>query len=80
VKHGWQNALTQVKVANPYVELSFEGMGVFREVVDGQIVLPEKYKEAEAADLEDDDDMEDAAEEEEDDGTSQKTITPEDDA
>jgi hypothetical protein len=80
VKHGWQNALAQVKVANPNVELSFEGMGVFREVLDGQIVLPEKYKEAEAAELEDDDDMDDATEEEEDDGTSRKTITPEDDA
>jgi hypothetical protein len=80
VKHGWQNALAQVKVANPDVELSFEGMGVFREVVDGQIVLLDKYKEAEAADLEDDDDMEEAVEEEEDDGTSKKTVTPEDDA
>jgi hypothetical protein len=81
VKHGWQNALAQVKVANPDVELSFEGMGVFREVVDGQIVLPDRYKEAKAADLDDDDDMEDVAEEEEeeDDGTSKKTITPEDD-
>jgi hypothetical protein len=49
VKHGWQNALAQVKVANPNVELSFDGMGVFREVVDGQIILPEKYREVEAA-------------------------------
>jgi cell division protein FtsB len=32
VKHGWQNALAQIKVANPGAELSFEGMGVFREV------------------------------------------------
>ncbi|KAK2456095.1 hypothetical protein QL285_003491 [Trifolium repens] len=81
VKHGWQNALAQVKVANPVVELSFEGMGVFREVLDGQIVLTDKYKHAETADLEDDDDMEEVAEEEEeDDGTSKKTITPEDDA
>jgi hypothetical protein len=81
VKHGWQNALAQVKVANPGVELSFEGMGVFREVLDGQIVLPDKYKHAEAAVLEEDDDMEEVAEEEEeDDGTSKKTITPEDDA
>jgi cell division protein FtsB len=76
VKHGWQNSLAQVKVANPDVEFSFEGMGVFREVLDGQIVLPEKYKEAETAELEGDDDMDDDAEEEEDDGTSKKTITP----
>jgi hypothetical protein len=55
-------------------------MGVFREVVDGQIVLPDKYKEVEAAELAGDDDMDDDVEEEEDDGTSKKTITPEDDA
>jgi hypothetical protein len=80
VKHGWQNALAQVKVANPGVELSFEGMGVFREVVDGQIILPDKYKGMEAAELGDDDDMDEDAEEEEeeDDGTSKKTVTPED--
>jgi hypothetical protein len=79
VKHGWQNALAQVKVANPDVELSFEGMGVFREVVDGQIVLPEKHKEAEAAEQEGDDDMdEDVDDKEEDDGSSKKDITPED--
>jgi cell division protein FtsB len=80
VKHGWQNALAQVKVANSGVELSFEGMGVFREVIDGQIILPDKYKEVEAAELAGDDDMDDDVEEEEDDGTSKKTITPEDDA
>jgi hypothetical protein len=79
VKHGWQNALAQVIVANPDVELSFEGMGVFCEVVDGQTVLPEKYKEAEAAEQEGDDDMdEDGEEEEEDDGSSKKIPTPED--
>jgi cell division protein FtsB len=78
MKHSWQNALAQVKVANPGVELNFEGMRVFREVVNGQIVLPEKYKEAEAADLEGDDDMGEDVEEEEDDGTSKKTTTPED--
>jgi hypothetical protein len=80
VKHGWQNALAQVKVANPGVELSFKGMGVFREVVDGQITLPDKYKGMEAAELGDDDDMDEDVEEEEeeDDGTSKKTVTPED--
>jgi hypothetical protein len=79
-KHGWQNALAQVKVANPGVELNFEGMWVFREVVDGQIVLPERYKEVEAVELGGDDDMDDDVEEEEDDGTSKKTIIPVDDA
>jgi predicted RNase H-like nuclease (RuvC/YqgF family) len=79
VKHGWQNALTQVKVVNAGVELNFDGMGVFREVVDGQIILPDRYKEAEAADLVDEEEMDEDAEEEEDDGTSKKTITLEDD-
>jgi cell division protein FtsB len=79
VKHGWQNALAQVKVANAGVELKFDGMGVFREVVDGQIILPGRYKEAEAADLAGEEDMDDDAEEEEDDGTSKNTTTPEDD-
>jgi cell division protein FtsB len=78
VKHGWQNALAQDKVANSGVELNFEGMGVFREVVDEQIILPEKYKDVEAAELADDDEMDDDVDEEEDDGTSKKTITPED--
>jgi cell division protein FtsB len=80
VKHGWHNALAQIKVVNPGVELNFEGMGVFREVVDGKIILPGRYKDVEAADLDGEDEMDtDDVEEEEDDGTSKKTITPEDD-
>jgi hypothetical protein len=54
-------------------------MRVFREVIDGQIILPEKYKEVEAAELAGDDDMDDDVEDEEDDETSEKTTTPEDD-
>ncbi|WJX33097.1 hypothetical protein P8452_21344 [Trifolium repens] len=77
MKHSWQNALAQVKVANPGVELTFDGMGVFREVVNGQIILPEKYREAEAAELEGDDEMDDDVDEEEDDGSSKKDLTPE---
>jgi cell division protein FtsB len=79
VKHGWHNALAQIKVANPGVELSFDGLGVFREVVDGQIILPEKYKEVEATELTGDDDMDDDVEDEEDDETSKQTTIPEDD-
>jgi cell division protein FtsB len=81
MKHGWQNAVAQIKVANPGVELSFDGMRVFREVVDGRIILPERYKDVEAAELagEDDMDVEDGEDEEEDEGESRKTITPEDD-
>jgi hypothetical protein len=78
VKHGRHNALALIKVVNPGVELSFEGLGVFREVIDGQIILPEKYKEVKAAELAGDNDMDDNAEDEEDDGSSKKTTTPED--
>jgi hypothetical protein len=79
VKHGWQNALAQVKVANADVELNFDGMRVFREVVDGQIILPDRYKEAEAADLAGEDDMDAEDDEGEDEETSKKTDTPDDD-
>jgi hypothetical protein len=78
MKHSWQNALAQVKVANPGVELNFDGMGVFREVVNGEIILPEKYRDAEATELEGDDEMDEDGEEEEDDGSSKKIPTPED--
>jgi hypothetical protein len=60
-------------------EVSFEGIGVFHEVVDGQIVLPERYMNVEAADLAEDEMDADDEGDEEDDGTSKKTITPEDD-
>jgi hypothetical protein len=74
MKHSWQNALSQVKVANPDVELSFDGMGVFHEVVDGQIILPEKYQGMESPE----DDMDDDGEGEEEEETSKKDVTPED--
>ncbi|MCI68355.1 hypothetical protein A2U01_0089615, partial [Trifolium medium] len=44
VKHGWRNAIAQLKIVNPEVEFNLQGMGVLREVVDGQIIVPEKYK------------------------------------
>jgi hypothetical protein len=55
-------------------------MSVIREVVDGQIILPERYKDVKTADLAGEDDMDvEEGDDEEDDGTSKKTITPEDD-
>jgi hypothetical protein len=84
VTYGWQNAIAQIKVVNPGVELSLDGMGVFHEVVDGQIILPERYKDVEAADLAGEDDMDveeqddDEEDDKEDEGESKKTITPED--
>jgi hypothetical protein len=55
-------------------------MSVIREVVDGQIILPERYKDVKTADLAGEDGMDvEEGDDEEDDGTSKKTITPEDD-
>ncbi|KAK2403749.1 hypothetical protein QL285_053158 [Trifolium repens] len=57
-----------------------KGMSVIREVVDGQIILPERYKDVKTADLAGEDGMDvEEGDDEEDDGTSKKTITPEDD-
>jgi hypothetical protein len=68
VKHGWKNAIAQIKVANPGVDINLEGTGMLREVVDGQIVIPEKYQNMDLGDLEGDDDMDVDEEEEEEDG------------
>ncbi|MCI58062.1 hypothetical protein A2U01_0079315, partial [Trifolium medium] len=43
-QHSWENALAQIKVDNPGLEFSTEGMGMLRKVVDGQIVIPEQYR------------------------------------
>ncbi|MCI60051.1 hypothetical protein A2U01_0081306, partial [Trifolium medium] len=47
-----ENALAQVKVANPGLEFSTEGMRMLRKVVDGQIVIPEQYGQMKAEDEE----------------------------
>ncbi|MCI51496.1 hypothetical protein A2U01_0072740, partial [Trifolium medium] len=52
VKHGWRNAIAQLKVANPEVKFNLQGTGMLREVVDGQIIVPEKYKDMELDELE----------------------------
>ncbi|MCI82179.1 hypothetical protein A2U01_0103453, partial [Trifolium medium] len=41
-QHSWENALAQIKIANPGLEFSTEGMGLLRKVVDGKIVIPEQ--------------------------------------
>ncbi|MCI20425.1 hypothetical protein A2U01_0041587, partial [Trifolium medium] len=51
-QHSWENALAQVKIANPGLEFSTEGMGMLRKVVDGQIVIPDQYRQMEAEDEE----------------------------
>jgi hypothetical protein len=50
------------------VDINLEGTGMLREVVDGQIVIPEKYQNMDLGDLEGDDDMDVDEEEEEEDG------------
>ncbi|MCI95611.1 hypothetical protein A2U01_0116909, partial [Trifolium medium] len=34
-QHSWENALAQIKIVNPGLEFSIEGMGMLRKVVDG---------------------------------------------
>ncbi|MCH81210.1 hypothetical protein A2U01_0001994 [Trifolium medium] len=53
-QHSWENVLTQVKIVNPGLEFSTEGMGMLRKVVDGQIVIPEQYRQMEADEEEED--------------------------
>ncbi|MCI78022.1 hypothetical protein A2U01_0099292, partial [Trifolium medium] len=51
-QHSWENALAQIKVANPGLEFSTEGMGMLRKVVDGKIIIPEQYRQMEVEDKE----------------------------
>ncbi|MCI45404.1 hypothetical protein A2U01_0066643, partial [Trifolium medium] len=51
-QHSWENAMAQVKIANPGLEFSTEGMSMLRKVVDGQIVIPDQYRQMEAEDEE----------------------------
>ncbi|MCI83813.1 hypothetical protein A2U01_0105089, partial [Trifolium medium] len=57
-QHSWENALAQVKIANPGLEFSTEGMGMLRKVVDGQIVIPGQYRQMEAEDEEEEEEHE----------------------
>ncbi|MCI08720.1 hypothetical protein A2U01_0029799, partial [Trifolium medium] len=51
IQHSWENALAQIKIVNPGLEFSTEGMGMLRKVVDGQIIIPEQYRQIEADDV-----------------------------
>ncbi|MCH81998.1 hypothetical protein A2U01_0002793 [Trifolium medium] len=71
VKYGWDNALAQLQVVNPDIKFNTEGMGVLPKVENGQIVIPDKYKQMEIEAQEEDDveeDDDDVVEEEEHDG------------
>ncbi|MCH95009.1 hypothetical protein A2U01_0015982 [Trifolium medium] len=46
-KYGFNNAVAQLKMVNVGVELTTEGIDMLRRVEDGQIIIPEEYKEME---------------------------------
>ncbi|MCI26327.1 hypothetical protein A2U01_0047522 [Trifolium medium] len=46
-KYSFYNAVAQLKIVNAGVELTTEGIGMLRRVEDGQIIIPEEYKEME---------------------------------
>ncbi|CAJ2654953.1 unnamed protein product [Trifolium pratense] len=45
--HGWKNAIAQLKVVNAERGLTTEGIHRLKRVENGQIVIPEEYKEME---------------------------------
>ncbi|GAU47136.1 hypothetical protein TSUD_379140 [Trifolium subterraneum] len=66
-RYSFQNAVAQLKIVNP--GLVTEGTGMLRKVENGQIVIPEKYKqmeqeEEEEAEEDQEEDMPDVGEEE----------------
>ncbi|PNX91280.1 hypothetical protein L195_g047410 [Trifolium pratense] len=67
--YGWKNAVAQLNVVNSEHGLVTEGIHRLKRVENGQIVIPEKYRqmalEEEEEDNEDDDEEDDAEEEEE---------------
>ncbi|MCI20985.1 hypothetical protein A2U01_0042149, partial [Trifolium medium] len=56
IKYGFDNAVVQLKIANPGIEFNTEGTGMLRKVENGQFVIPEKYKQMEME--EDDEEVE----------------------
>ncbi|MCI90021.1 hypothetical protein A2U01_0111310, partial [Trifolium medium] len=43
VKFGFDNAVDQLKVLNPTVELNIEGLSMLKRVENGQIIIPPEY-------------------------------------
>ncbi|CAJ2668024.1 unnamed protein product [Trifolium pratense] len=68
--HGWKNAIAQLKIVNVEHGLITEGIHKLKKVENGQIVIPEKYREMaleeekDEEEEDDDDDEEEDAEEE----------------
>ncbi|CAJ2654490.1 unnamed protein product [Trifolium pratense] len=58
--HGWKNAIAQLKIVNAEHGLITDGIHKLKRVENGQIVIPEKYREmALEEEKQDDDDEED---------------------
>ncbi|MCI87870.1 pentatricopeptide repeat-containing protein, partial [Trifolium medium] len=47
IKYGFDNAVGQLKVLNPTVELNTEGLSMLKRVENGQIIIPPEYAEME---------------------------------
>ncbi|MCI87246.1 pentatricopeptide repeat-containing protein, partial [Trifolium medium] len=43
VKFGFDNAVDQLKVLNPRVDLNTEGLSMLKRVENGEIVIPPEY-------------------------------------
>jgi hypothetical protein len=66
-KFAFANAVKQIRVLNGDVELKTEGVGFWRKVEDGQVILPDDHKAMELQN-QDDDEEEDDEDEQKDDG------------
>ncbi|MCI92349.1 hypothetical protein A2U01_0113645, partial [Trifolium medium] len=62
VKYGFDNALDQVKVLNPTVELVTEGLSMLKRVENGQIIVPPEYAQMEEDEEDEQGDGEDQGE------------------
>jgi hypothetical protein len=52
-KFAFDNALEQMKALNSDVKLNTDGIGFWRKVVDGQVILPDDHKVMEEQDHDD---------------------------
>ncbi|MCH89799.1 hypothetical protein A2U01_0010700, partial [Trifolium medium] len=62
-KYSFENVVAQLKVVNLGVELITEGTEMMRMVENGQIIIPEVYKDMEDEEVEEDDEQDDHQEE-----------------
>ncbi|MCI54855.1 hypothetical protein A2U01_0076105, partial [Trifolium medium] len=56
VKFGFDNAVNQLKVLNPTVELNTDGISMLKRVENGHLIIPPEYAEMEEEEDEDDQD------------------------